>query len=161
MPSINFWSRSSSTVQLDQRSRVVRLRLERIKRPLSHAAMRQSRLRRLLSLFSVGEYGGEPQKSRVRGPLNPRRPSRLPTFLEVQLGVSSFDELVQKRPREIAILVVDRLDPCAIHLEQLQNRRRLTQRNLLRTNTGRATPADISRNGQPQHARTGGQPGLC
>jgi hypothetical protein len=37
----------------------------------------------------------------------------------VELGVSGFDELGQGRPHEIAVLVVDRLDPRAIHREQL------------------------------------------
>jgi len=37
----------------------------------------------------------------------------------VELGVSGFDELGQRRPREIAILVVDRLDACPIHRQQL------------------------------------------
>jgi hypothetical protein len=37
----------------------------------------------------------------------------------LELGVSGFDELGQGRPREIAILVVDRLDPRAIHRQQL------------------------------------------
>jgi hypothetical protein len=37
----------------------------------------------------------------------------------VELGVSRFDELGQRRPREIVILVVDRLNPRAIHREQL------------------------------------------
>ena len=84
MRSINFWSRSLSRVELDQRSRKARLRFERIERLLvSDAAERQPRLRRLLSLRSVGEHRGRPQKSRVRGPLSDRRPSRMPTILEV------------------------------------------------------------------------------
>ena len=37
----------------------------------------------------------------------------------IELGVSGFDELGQGRPREIAVLVVDRLDPGAIHRQQL------------------------------------------
>jgi hypothetical protein len=37
----------------------------------------------------------------------------------LELGVGGFDEPGQGRPREIAILVVDRLDPRAIHCEQL------------------------------------------
>ena len=37
----------------------------------------------------------------------------------VELGVSGFDELGQRRPREIAILVVDRLDPRPVHRQQL------------------------------------------
>src|SRR5271167_5164956 len=37
----------------------------------------------------------------------------------IELGVSGFDELGKGRPREIAILVVDCLDPRAIHRQQL------------------------------------------
>lgn len=85
MRSINFWSRSLSRVELDQRAREARLRLERIERLLvSRAAMRQPRLRRVLSFLSVGEYRGGPQKSRVRGPLSDRRPSRMPTIIEMR-----------------------------------------------------------------------------
>jgi hypothetical protein len=84
MPSINFWSRSLSRVELDQRSREARLRLERIERLFTSHAVRQPRLRRFLSLRNVGEYRGGPQKSRVRGPLSDRRPSRMPTILEVR-----------------------------------------------------------------------------
>jgi hypothetical protein len=81
----NFWSRSLSRVELDQRSREARLRLERIERLLvSRAAARQPRLRRFLSVRSVGEHRGAPQKSRVRGPLSDRRPSRMPTILEAR-----------------------------------------------------------------------------
>ena len=37
----------------------------------------------------------------------------------VELGVGELDELGQRRAREIAVLVVDRLDPRAIHRQQL------------------------------------------
>jgi len=37
----------------------------------------------------------------------------------VELGISGFDILGQGRPREIAILVVNCLDPCAIYRQQL------------------------------------------
>jgi len=86
MHRINFWSRSLSRVELDQRAREARLRLERIERLLvPRAAMRQPRLRRVLSFLSVGEYRGGPPKSRVRGrPLSDQRPSRMPTILEVR-----------------------------------------------------------------------------
>jgi hypothetical protein len=85
MPSINFWSRSLSRVELDQRAREARLRLERLERLLiSRATARQARRRRLLSLPGGGEYRGEPQRSRIRGPLSDRRPSRMPTALELR-----------------------------------------------------------------------------
>jgi hypothetical protein len=84
MPRINPWSLSVPRVELDQRSREARLRLERIERLLiSRAAMRQSRLRRVLYLFSVVIYRGAPQERRVRRPLSDRRPCRTPTILEV------------------------------------------------------------------------------
>ena len=53
MPSIKFWSRSLSRVELDQSSREARLRLERMERLISRAAVRLPWLRRLLSLLSV------------------------------------------------------------------------------------------------------------
>jgi hypothetical protein len=85
MPRINFWSRSLSRVELDQRSREARLRLEQVERLLILcAAVRQSRLRRLLSLFRFGGYGERPQRSRIRGPLSDRRPSHRPTILEMR-----------------------------------------------------------------------------
>jgi hypothetical protein len=81
MSRTNLWSRSMSRVELDQRSREARLRLEQLERRLiSHAVVRRYRLRRLLSLRRVGEYGEGPQTSRVRGPLSDRRPSHMPTM---------------------------------------------------------------------------------
>ena len=78
----NVWSQSVPRVELDQRSREARLRLERIERLLiPGAAERQSRIRRVLYLFSVGIYRGAPQERRVRGPLSDRRPSLTPTIL--------------------------------------------------------------------------------
>jgi hypothetical protein len=57
----NLWSESVPRVELDQRSRTARLRLERIDRLLiPRAAVTQSRLRRLLCLCGVGIYGGAP-----------------------------------------------------------------------------------------------------
>jgi hypothetical protein len=57
----NLWSKSVPRVELNQRSRTARLRLERIDRLLIlPAAVTHSRLRRLLCLFSVGIHGGAP-----------------------------------------------------------------------------------------------------
>jgi hypothetical protein len=57
----NLWSKSVPRVELDQRSRAARLRSERIDRLLiPPAAVTQSRLRRVLSFFSVGIDGGAP-----------------------------------------------------------------------------------------------------
>jgi len=82
----NLWSKSVSRVELDQRSRAARLRLERIDRLLiPPAAMTRSPLRRLLGLFGAGIYGGAPQDSRTRGPLSDRWPPRMAAILAVWL----------------------------------------------------------------------------
>jgi hypothetical protein len=82
----NLWSKSVPLVELDQRSRAARLRLERIDRLLiPPAAVTHSRLRRLLCLFRVGIYGGALQDSRTRGPLSDRWPPRMPAILAVWL----------------------------------------------------------------------------
>jgi hypothetical protein len=79
----NLSSKSVPRFELDQRSREVRLRLERIERLLvSHASVTHSWLRRLLSLFGVGMCGGDAQDGRARGLLS-NWPSRMPTILEV------------------------------------------------------------------------------
>jgi hypothetical protein len=84
MPRINLWSQSLPRIELDQRSREARLRLERIERLLiPHVVVRPSRFRRVLYLFSVGIYRGAPQERRVRWPLSDRRPSRMSTIIEV------------------------------------------------------------------------------
>jgi hypothetical protein len=80
----NLWSKSVPRVELDQRSREARLRLEQLERLLvSRAALRRYRHRRPLSL-SVGRYTRTLPERRVRGPLSDRRPSRMPTILQVQ-----------------------------------------------------------------------------
>ena len=78
-------NKSVPKVELDQRARDDRLRLEQIERLLvvPRAAVMHSRLRRLLFLLGVRRYGGEPLQSRVRGPLSDRRPSRTLTILAV------------------------------------------------------------------------------
>ena len=82
----NLWSESVPRVELDQRSRAARLRLERIDRLLMPpAAVTRSPLRRLLGLFGAGIYGGAPQDSRTRGPLSDRWPPRMPAILAVWL----------------------------------------------------------------------------
>jgi hypothetical protein len=62
-------NKSVPKVELDQRARDDRLRLEQIERLLvvPRAAVMHSRLRRLLFLLGVRRYGGEPLQSRVRG----------------------------------------------------------------------------------------------
>jgi hypothetical protein len=58
MMKTNLWSKSVPRVELDQRSRTARLRLERIDR--LPAAVTHPRLRRLLCAFGFGIYGGAP-----------------------------------------------------------------------------------------------------
>jgi len=80
----NLWN-GLPKVELDQRARDGRLRLEQIERLLvvPRAAVMHSRLRRLHFFLGVRRYGGEPLQSRVRGPLSDRRPSRMLTILAV------------------------------------------------------------------------------
>jgi hypothetical protein len=83
MPRTNVWNRSVPRVELDQRSREARLRLEQIERLLMSLVavrQRQTRLRRLLYLFRGRIHRGALQESRVRGPLSDRRPSRMPIW---------------------------------------------------------------------------------
>jgi hypothetical protein len=71
-------NKSVSRVEIDQRARDARLRLEQIERLLvPRAAVRLPRLRRLLSLLSIGEYGWRQQRGRIRGALSDRRPCRI------------------------------------------------------------------------------------
>jgi len=72
------WNKSVPRVEIDQRARDARLRLEQIERRLvSRAAVTASWLRRVLYLFSFGRRGVGSRTSRIRGPLNNRRP-RMP-----------------------------------------------------------------------------------
>jgi len=71
------WSTSVSRVELDQRGRDARLRLERLERLLvPRAAVTDSWLRQVLCLFSFGIYGEGRQGRRTRRPLSNRRSSR-------------------------------------------------------------------------------------
>ena len=82
MPRIEIWSQSVPRVELDQRSREARLRLEQIERLLLwRAAVRQLRLRRVLYLFRVSIHRAAPEERRARGPLSDRQPSRCSTFI--------------------------------------------------------------------------------
>jgi len=68
-------NKSVSRVEIDQRARDARLRLEQIERLLvSRAAVTVSWLRRILYLFS---FGVGSRTSQIQGPLNNRRP-RMP-----------------------------------------------------------------------------------
>jgi hypothetical protein len=71
-------NKSMSRVEIDQRARDARLRLEQIERLLvSRAAVTASWLRRVLCLFGFGRRGVGSRTSRIQGPLNNRRP-RMP-----------------------------------------------------------------------------------
>lgn len=81
------WNRSVSRVELDQRARDARLRLERIERQfVPRAASTHSALRWLLYRFSGGNFVSASRESRTRGPLSSRRP-RLRQIPEVWLEV--------------------------------------------------------------------------
>ena len=83
----DLWNKSVPRVELDQRARDARLRLERIGRQLvPRAAPTRSPRRRLLYLFTGGLFVSASRESRTRGPLSSRRP-RLPQIQEVWLEV--------------------------------------------------------------------------
>jgi hypothetical protein len=71
-------NKSVSRVEIDQRARDARLRLEQIERLLvPRAAVTASWLRRVLYLFSFGRSGMGSRTSQIQGPLNNWRP-RMP-----------------------------------------------------------------------------------
>jgi hypothetical protein len=79
----NLLNQSVSRVELDQRARDARLRLERVERLLlKRAVVTGSPLRRLLYLCS-GVFASASRESRPRGPLSNRRPSRTPTLHDI------------------------------------------------------------------------------
>jgi hypothetical protein len=68
-------NRSASRVEIDQRARDARLRLEQIERLLVlRAAVTGPSLRRVLCLFGFARPGEGWQASRTPGPLNNQRP---------------------------------------------------------------------------------------
>jgi hypothetical protein len=79
----NLLSKSVPRVDIDQRSREARLRIEQVERLLSRAALKLSAVRRLLYLCSGGIFSSASRKSRTRWPLSNRRPSRMPTIHDV------------------------------------------------------------------------------
>jgi hypothetical protein len=82
----NLRRQSVSRIEIDQRSREARLRFERVDRLfILRATVTQSRLRRLLYLFTVGRYGGLPQQGGVKEPLSDWWPSRLPMLFGLWL----------------------------------------------------------------------------
>jgi hypothetical protein len=83
----NLWNKSVPRVELDQRARDARLRLERIERLLVlRAAVTNSWLRSVLWLFSFGRSGEGSRARRTRRTLSNQRP-RLPQIHEVWLEV--------------------------------------------------------------------------
>jgi hypothetical protein len=74
----DLWSKSVPRVELDQRSRDARLRLEQLERLLVLRAVDGSWLRRAVCLFGLGISGKARRGARTRGSLSNRRPSRLP-----------------------------------------------------------------------------------
>jgi hypothetical protein len=83
MPRANLWNKSMSLVELDQRARDARLRLERIERlRLLRAALTDSWLRCVLWLFSVGRSGEGSRARRTGRTLSNQRP-RLPQIQDV------------------------------------------------------------------------------
>ena len=74
-------NRSVSRVEIDQRARDARLRLEQIERLLvSRAPVTASSLSRVLCFFGFARPGEGWRASRTRGPLNNQRP-RVPKFI--------------------------------------------------------------------------------
>ena len=83
----NLWNKSVSRVELDQRARDARLRLERIERLLLlRAAVSDTWLRRVLWLFSFARPGEGSRTRRTRRTLSTQRPN-LPQIQEVWLEV--------------------------------------------------------------------------
>lgn len=71
----NLWNKSVPRVELDQRARDARLRLEQIERLLvSRTAVTASSRSRVLCLFGFAGPGEGWRASRTPGPLNNRRP---------------------------------------------------------------------------------------
>src|SRR5215831_13962625 len=68
------WSRNVPRIELDQRSREARLRLEEIER-LVVSKQRQARLWRIFCVLRIRISRGAPQQD----PLSDRRPSNMPT----------------------------------------------------------------------------------
>jgi hypothetical protein len=78
MPNANLWDRSVPRVELDQRAREARLRLERLERLLvPRVAVNGLWLRRALSLCLRSDGRGG-QTRRTRGPLSNRQPDPMP-----------------------------------------------------------------------------------
>jgi hypothetical protein len=82
MPRKNLWNVNVPRVELDQRVRDARLRLERLLVP--HAAVSNSWFRRVFYIFRLGIYSNASPDRRTTGPLSNQWPSRLPTIHQVE-----------------------------------------------------------------------------
>ena len=79
---LDLWNKTMPRVELDQRARDARLRLERMERMLvPRAAVAAWWFRRVLCPFSFERPGEASRPSRTRGPLISRRP-RVPQILQ-------------------------------------------------------------------------------
>ena len=76
-------NKSVSRVEVDQRARDARLRLERFERQLLPRAVARSRLRHLFYLCSGRVFASASRESRPRGPLSNRPPSRTQTIHDI------------------------------------------------------------------------------
>ena len=86
MMKVKRWNSSVSRVELDQRVRDARLRLERVERLFVRpVAAKVSWLRRVVCFFGVGKDGIQSRRSRTRGPLSDRRPYAKPQTRPSQL----------------------------------------------------------------------------
>jgi hypothetical protein len=94
MPRTNLWSQSVPWIEIEQRSREARLRFEQIDQLfILRATVRYSRLRRLVYWFTVGRYGGLPQKGRIEELPSHRWPSGLPMLLGLWLENAGVRDL--------------------------------------------------------------------
>jgi hypothetical protein len=92
MPRTNLWSQSVPRIELDQRSREARLRLEQADRLfMLPATVTHFGLRRLLYLFRVGRYGRLPQDGEVKD--TNQWPSRLPVLFGLWLDNAGLCDL--------------------------------------------------------------------
>src|SRR5947207_15688214 len=91
MPRTNLWGQSVTRVEIDQRSRAVRLRFERIDQLfIVRPTMTHLRLRRLLYVFTVGRYGALPQEGGDRELSSNPWPSGLSMLLGLWLENAGF-----------------------------------------------------------------------
>jgi hypothetical protein len=97
----NLWNKCVPRVELDQRARDARLRLERIERLLvPRAAVTAFWLRRVFCRFRFAGHGVGSRGRQTRGPLSNRRPSRMPQTHQTWSKVSDLFR------RELALAIL-------------------------------------------------------